>query len=90
MVKKEKLKGNRLLHRIIKILLIVVLGLLVIYGAFYAFSTDKSLKFSPTRCEDKVWCLDYNSVAMKDENCVVMTNDCSENRRCLSGECVLE
>ena len=88
MVERERFNRNKLLHRIIKILLIVVLGLLIIYGTFYALS-KKEPSLSPQICEEKVWCLDYNTLAVKENNCVVRTTDCSEKERCLNGECVL-
>ena len=89
MAKKEEISKNGILHRIIRILLIVVLGLLIIYGLFYSINDKKNVELSPSNCEEKVWCLDYNTMAIKGNNCVVRTNDCLENERCLNGECVL-
>ena len=90
MIKKEKLGKNSLLHRIIRILLIVVIGLLIIYGAFYAINKKERTNFSPPNCEEKVWCLDYDTLAHKKTDCSLITTDCSENERCLNGECVLK
>ena len=89
MTKKEEISKNGILHRIIKILLIVVIGLLIIYGAFYAIIKKGSSNLSPSNCEEKVWCLDYDTLAHKKTDCSLITTDCSENERCLNGECVL-
>ena len=89
---KNRLK-SKLSYRILRILLIVAVGLAIILGAVHVFTSENPF-LSPQEkntedCQEKIWCLDYDTVAMKENNCNVRTKDCTENQRCLNGECIL-
>ena len=89
---KNKLK-SKFSYRVLRILLIVIVGLAIIFGTIRVF-TGKKILFSPQEksignCQEKTWCLDYDTIGVKENNCVVKTTDCTENEKCMNGECVL-
>ncbi len=83
-------KDNRKLgYRILRIILMVIVGLALIAGVYHVI-TNKQAYFSPpesTLCEEKVWCLDYDTVVTRTESCGIIERSCDSGERCSSGSC---
>jgi len=88
---KNKLKA-KFSYRVLRILLIVIVGIIIIAGVFHVFNKGDAL-FSPQKkaagnCQEKTWCLDYDTIAYMGANCRVITRDCSQGNKCVQGKCV--
>ena len=74
-------------------MLIVIVGLVIVLGAIHVFTSKKDALLSPQQkaignCQEKTWCLDYNTIAYMGSDCSVLTRDCSQGDKCVSGKCV--
>ena len=87
-MKNDKAK---LTSRIIRITLMVILGLVIILGIYHVIK-NKNLYFSPQanngQCEEKAWCLDYDTIASISKSCETQTVDCQSGEKCSNSKCV--
>ena len=73
----------------------IIFLILVMIAAFIFTIKFKRSMYSPKEfwsksCEEKTWCLDYDTVAIKERSCEIKTSDCLKSERCLNGVCKRE